>query len=188
MWLAMTAAMMTPAAAPWVTAYATLIAPRPGAPGRLRAWPFATGYAAVWSIFSVVMALTQATLATAGWLVGDRVGTAAGGVVLIASGAFQFTSLKAACLAHCRTPLSFFLAHWRDGAAGGFRLGASHGFYCLGCCWLLMTTGFALGVMNVLWMAALTAVVVVEQTAPRGPLLGRLFGGVLLAIGVRQLW
>jgi predicted metal-binding membrane protein len=116
------------------------------------------------------------------------VGYVAGGIGLVAAGLFQFTAIKAACLAHCRHPLSFFLARWRDGAAGGFRLGASHGVYCLGCCWLLMTTGFALGMMNIAWMVALAAVVVLEQASARGPVLGRLFGGVLIALGVRQLW
>jgi predicted metal-binding membrane protein len=187
-WLAMTATMMTPAAAPWVTAYATLIAPRPGTPTWVRAWPFAAGYAMVWSLFAIAMAATQAALAAAGSLAGDRVGGTAAGLVLIAAGVFQFTALKAACLAHCRNPLSFFLAKWRDGAAGGFRLGAAHGLYCLGCCWLLMPTGFALGLMNLAWMAVLTAVVLLEQATPHGVRLGRLFGGVLIALGLRQLW
>jgi predicted metal-binding membrane protein len=187
-WLAMTVAMMTPAVAPWVTAYATLIAPRSNGPAWIRAWPFVAGYGVVWSIFAVAMAVAQAALAAAGWLVGERVGYAAGGGVLIAAGSFQFTAVKAACLAHCRNPLSFFLARWRDGALGGFRLGASHALYCLGCCWLLMATGFALGVMNLVWMAVLAAVIVLEQAAPRGLALGRLFGVALIAMGVRQLW
>jgi predicted metal-binding membrane protein len=187
-WLAMTTVMMTPAVAPWVRAYATLIAPGPDRAGWLRAWPFVAGYAVVWAIFATVMAAAQATLADAGWLVSERIGDAAGGVVLMGAGAFQFTALKAACLSHCRNPLGFLLARWHDGAPGGFRLGASHGLYCLGCCWLLMITGFALGVMNLLWMAVLAAIVALEQAAPRGPLLGRLFGGTLIAMGARQLW
>lgn len=116
-------------------------------------------------------------------LADGRLGTSAGAVVLIAAGGFQFTRLKAACLTHCRNPLSFFLARWHDGPTGGLRLGLAHGLYCLGCCGLPMATGFALGVMNMAWMAIVAVVAVVEQVAPAGAFVGRLFGVLLIAIG-----
>ena len=91
--------------------------------------------------------------------------------------------LKGACLAHCRSPLGYFIARWQDGPIGGFRLGLSHGAYCLGCCWLVMLTTLAMGVMNLAWMAVLTMIVALEQVAPGGIWLGRGFGVLLIAWG-----
>jgi predicted metal-binding membrane protein len=113
-----------------------------------------------------------------------RVDARLGGAVLVAAGLFQFTPLKAACLAHCRTPLGFFLSSWRDGPRGAFRMGLEHGRYCVGCCWALMIVAFALGVMNLAWMAVLTLGLSIEKIAPRGPLVGRAFGALLTAWGV----
>src|SRR5678815_1456869 len=96
---------------------------------------------------------------------------------------FQFAPIRQACLTHCRNPLSYLLSRWHGGPPAAFRLGAVHGAYCLGCCWLLMLTGFAVGLMNLAWMAVLTIVVAVEQTAPGGVWLGRLFGVGLAAWG-----
>jgi predicted metal-binding membrane protein len=106
-----------------------------------------------------------------------------GGALLAGAGLFQLTSLKNACLERCRNPLSFFLTHWNEGRWGGVVMGLRHGADCLGCCWALMATAFALGVMNLLWMAVLTLVALVEKLAPRGALLGRAFGVVLIAWG-----
>jgi predicted metal-binding membrane protein len=184
MWLAMVVAMMTPTVLPWILAYATLVTPADGT----RPWQaiaaFATGYLTVWFGYSVTAAALQMTLARTGLLLGDRLGAALGGTVLIAAGVFQVMPLKAACLAHCRSPLSYFIARWRDGPIGGLRLGLSHGAYCLGCCWLVMLTALAMGVMNLAWMAVLTAVVVLEQVAPGGLWVGRVCGAGLLGWGV----
>jgi predicted metal-binding membrane protein len=111
------------------------------------------------------------------------------GAVLVASGVSQFVPLRQACLSHCRNPLTYFLARWRDGPAGGFRMGAVHGAFCLGCCWMIMLSGFALGVMNLAWMAVLTAMVCLEQLAPNGVWLGRAFGAGLAVWGlVLLMW
>jgi len=80
--------------------------------------------------------------------------------------AYQLTPLKNACLTRCRGPLGFFLEHWRDGRAGAARMGALHGAYCVGCCWALMAVLFALGVMNLAWMAVVTALIAVEKLLP----------------------
>lgn len=188
MWLAMAVVMMAPVALPWVRAYERMLAPAPGTVAWRRTLPFAAGYGVVWAVYSVVMALAQTSLSAWGRLVTGRVDVVAGAVVLVAAGAFQFTSLKAACLTHCRNPLSFFLARWHDGPAGGLRLGLSHGVYCLGCCWLLMATAFALGVMSLVWMAVVMAITVVEQVTPAGPLVGRLFGAGLIVSGLWRVW
>ena len=55
------------------------------------------------------------------------------------------------------------MTHWRDGAMGALRMGLRHGAYCLGCCWALMCVLFVVGVMNLVWVAVLTAFVLVEK-------------------------
>lgn len=189
-WFVMTAAMMTPVVAPWVRAYATLLAPGPRPDGR-RAWTsaaaFASGYAALWGVFSVAMAAVQLALASRALLLGDRVGSIAGGVVLVGAGLFQFSALKASCLTHCRNPLGYFLQHWHDGPPSGFRLGLRHGLFCLGCCWALMVTAFAVGTMHVTWMLVLAVVAVAEQTLPAGRAFARVVGAGLVAWGVWTL-
>ncbi|MCC7127100.1 MAG: DUF2182 domain-containing protein [Acidobacteria bacterium] len=185
MWLAMVVAMMTPTVLPWVRTYARLVAPAdaPSSAARYTV-PFVSGYAAVWTMFSVVMAGLQIALASSGWLSGDHLGTRIGGAVLIGAGVFQFLPIKQACLSHCRNPLSYFLARWKDGPIGGFRLGLAHGGYCLGCCWALMVTGFTMGVMNLAWMAVVTLIVVGEQVLPFGAAFGRTAGAGLVAAGI----
>jgi len=105
------------------------------------------------------------------------------GGLLVAAGVFQWTPLKRACLAACRSPLSFLMTAWREGRAGAFVMGFRHGLYCLGCCWALMALLFVAGVMNLLWVAAIAVVVLVEKVVPRGDLVGRLAGVVFVAAG-----
>ena len=100
------------------------------------------------------------------------------------AGLYQFTPLKQACLARCRTPFEFLSRHWRKGASGAFVMGIHHGAYCLGCCWVLMALLFVLGVMNLAWVGALAAFVLLEKLVPYGPLLGRLAGAALIAWGI----
>ena len=91
-----------------------------------------------------------------------------GGALLLTAGIFQWSPLKYVCLSHCRSPLGFLMAEWRDGAGGALRMGLKHGGYCLGCCWLLMGLLFVLGVMNLLWMAGIAAYILVEKVVPPG--------------------
>ena len=107
-----------------------------------------------------------------------------GGALLIAAGAYQMTPLKQACLQHCRSPVHFLSGHWRKGAGGAFRMGLGHGLYCLGCCWVLMALLFVGGVMNLLWIAALAAFVLLEKVIPRGVLVGRIAGGAMILGGL----
>jgi len=85
------------------------------------------------------------------------------GIVLIVAGAYQWTPLKQACLRHCRSPLAFLLHHWRQGAWGAVISGMRHGLFCLGCCWMLMAPLFVGGLMNLLWIAALALLVLIEK-------------------------
>jgi predicted metal-binding membrane protein len=105
------------------------------------------------------------------------------------AGAFQFTPLKDACLRACRHPASFMQRHYRRGTGGGFMLGARHGLFCVGCCWALMLVMFAAGAASLIWMAALTALMVHEKTRPSGAQTVPLTGVVLLAAGsTLMLW
>ena len=98
-------------------------------------------------------------------------------------GVFQLTPLKRACLAKCRSPLAFLIAHWREGRMGAFRMGALHGLWCCGCCSALMLLLFVGGVMNLAWAAALTIVTMVEKLVPRGERLAQAMGVALVAAG-----
>ena len=170
MWAVMMLAMMLPSAAPMILMFAAVArnrrrAARPYAPVAV----FVAGYVAVWSVFSVVAAVAQWLLHRAALLSPTMASSSAllGGTLLLAAGVFQFTPLKRSCLTRCRSPLEFITTRWRDTRGGAFRMGIEHGAFCAGCCWALMALLFVLGVMNILWIAALTIVVALEKVLPR---------------------
>lgn len=177
MWGGMAAVMMAPIVWPWLSAL------RKMAP-IAQVCAFAAGYAVAWGGFSVLMAAVQVGLASAG--VGSPLATqapvAAGGA-LILTGGFQFTRLKEACLAHCRSPFGYFASHWRPGVRGAVAMGAHHGLHCLGCCWALMALGLVVGMMDVRMMAVLMALMVVETSTPIGARLVRPIGAALMLAG-----
>jgi predicted metal-binding membrane protein len=144
------------------------------------------GYLAVWSAFSVAAAAAQAGLHAAALLSPAMAATTPllGGGLLIAAGVFQWTPLKHACLATCRSPLSFLMSQWREGGLGAFGMGVRHGLYCLGCCWALMGLLFVAGVMNLLWVTVIALMVLVEKVVPRGDTIGRALGAALAIAGV----
>ncbi len=167
-WQLMIAAMMLPSSLPLVRLYARA---SEGAPQRGRSMAaFIGGYAAVWSAFGLAAfgadTALHAAVAASPWL--ERHDWWIGGSVLALAGAFQFTSLKDACLDKCRHPGQFLMRYYERGPRGGFRLGARHGLFCVGCCWALMLVLFAAGVASLLWMALLTAVMIHEKTRPLG--------------------
>jgi predicted metal-binding membrane protein len=141
---------------------------------------FLLGYLTAWMGFSVLATLIQWGLLTAALLspMMESTSKALGGVLLLGAGLFQFSPLKYACLANCRSPMGFFATEWRDGAWGAFRMGLKHGGYCLGCCWALMGLLFAFGVMNLLWVASISGFVLLEKIAAGNQLVSRL-GGLL---------
>lgn len=109
------------------------------------------------------------------------------GATLIAVGVYQFSPVKDACLVSCRSPAAFLTWHWGPGLAGAARLGLLHGLYCVGRCWLLMALLFVGGVMNFLWIGALTLLVAAEKLLQRGPKIARLSGLLLILWGVWDL-
>ena len=109
------------------------------------------------------------------------------GALLLVAGVFQWTPLKQACLAKCRSPLSFLMTEWREGRTGAFVMGLRHGAYCVACCWALMALLFVAGVMNLLWVGGLAVFVFAERVLPGGPAVSRIAGTLLLVAGVVTL-
>lgn len=167
-WQAMTVAMMLPSSLPLVRLFAHASAGQPQPRRAMLA--FLGGYASVWSAFAVIALLGDVAVHRAieenAWLHAQQ--WAISGSVLALAGGFQFTSLKEACLRQCRHPAAFLLRYYERGTAGGFRLGARHGIFCVGCCWALMLVMFAVGAANLVWMALLAALMVHEKTRPLG--------------------
>ena len=189
MWAVMMVAMMLPSAAPVILLAAALDRQRGAADARRRSAFFAAGYLLVWFGFSLTATALQWGLDGAGLLsetmaTGNRV--LAGGVLVLA-GIYQWTPLKNACLAHCRSPVGFLMQHWRPDAAGAVAMGLRHGLFCLGCCWMLMALLFVGGLMNLLWVAAITLLVLVEKVAPWGGRMSRITGAVLALWGAGAL-
>jgi len=150
---------------------------------------FGFGYLSVWIGFSAIATFAQLALQRAA-LLSDALAASQPGfaaAILIVAGIYQLTPVKGACLMRCRTPLGFLMTHWRDGAAGAFRMGTDHGLLCLGCCWALMIVLFAVGVMNLVWVAALTAIVLIEKITRQGVILSRITGIVMIASGIYLL-
>jgi len=190
MWQAMMVAMMTPSSLQWILTFAAL-AGRTGGTRRGfgSAGAFAAGYFVVWLGYSIVAAALQTGIEHAGFLqVNGRLPAQAGGAVLMAAGLLYFTPLQRACLSHCRNPLTYFLARWKNGPRSGFAFGLTHGAYCVGCCWALMITGFAVGVMNILWMVFLTLLACLEKLAPHGDRIGAVAAAAMTIWGLVLLF
>jgi predicted metal-binding membrane protein len=185
MWGAMTLAMMLPSAAPMILTYAEIAETAARKNARIVSpLVIAAGYASVWLAFSLLATVMQIVLTRAALL--DSGTTSASeilaGVIFIGAGVYQFSVFKHACLTHCQNPFPFFFTNWAATTGGVFRLGLKQGLYCLGCCWAMMLVMFAVGVMNVAWMAGLAAVMTIEklQGARR---FSHGVGVVLIAIG-----
>ena len=187
MWAVMMVAMMVPSATPMIFTFASVnqrrrAAARPFVPVGI----FLLGYIVVWTAFSAVAAYAQWWLHRAALLSPAMAATSPllSGGLLIAAGLFQWTPLKHACLQGCRSPLSFLMSEWREGAGGAFSMGLRHGAYCVGCCWALMALLFVAGVMNLLWVAVIALFVMAEKIMAKGELVGRIAGIVLIATGI----
>ncbi|MEY2532210.1 MAG: hypothetical protein QOF29_120 [bacterium] len=163
-WVVMMAAMMFPSVSPTVALYARMAK---------RRWPlaplvFSAGYLVTWTaaglaayaLFAVVRDAFGSQLA---W---DSAGQWVAGGTLLVAAAYELTPFKDVCLSKCRSPLGFLLGAWRDGTSGAFRMGVRHGAWCVGCCWALMASLFALGVMSLAWMALVAALIALEKTLP----------------------
>ncbi|TIL25928.1 MAG: DUF2182 domain-containing protein [Mesorhizobium sp.] len=194
MWWVMMVAMMAPSAAPTILLYARVhrhalvqaqIQDKLAPTG-----VFMAGYLLVWLGFSVAAAALHWLLEREAFVSAAMMSSQSrwlSGIVLIAAGLYQLSPLKNACLSHCRTPTAFLSRHWRPHALGALRLGALHGAFCVGCCWMLMALLFVGGVMNLVWVAALAILVLVEKVFPAGQWVGRAAGIALIAWGSATL-
>jgi predicted metal-binding membrane protein len=181
-WVVMMAAMMFPSVAPTVSLYARMSRrTTPAAP-----LLFAAGYLVTWTAAGVVayglFDLGRALLGER--LAWDELGRWLAGGTLLVAAAYELTPLKDVCLAKCRSPLGFLVGSWRGGLAGALNMGARHGAWCVGCCWALMASLFALGVMSLAWMAFVAALIALEKTLPWGRAVTYATAFVLLVLGL----
>ncbi len=190
MWWVMMGAMMLPSAAPMVLLYGRVLRQRGEGKAIGPTWVFLAGYLLAWLGISAALTLVQLLATGAGIIDSTTMRSSSrllAGGTLIAVGIYQFSPVKDACLVSCRSPASFLARHWRPGIAGAARLGLVHGLYCVGCCWLLMALLFVGGVMNFLWIAAITLLVATEKLTQRGPFVSRLTGLILITWGAVKL-
>jgi len=191
MWWIMMIAMMLPSAAPMILLYAKVTRTSSDEAiahvGLLPVAFFTLGYVLAWAAFSAIATALQWAFESIGVLspmMMNSTNQLFAGLILLFAGVYQLTPLKQACLKHCRGPIGFLLQHWRPGTWGAFRMGVSHGAYCLGCCWGLMAILFFGGIMNLYWIIGLALIVLLEKLLPVGPSLSYVTGGLLSIWGV----
>jgi predicted metal-binding membrane protein len=179
-WALMMAAMMLPAVAPTVAAYRR----RAAGPGATPA--FAAGYLVAWLAAGLLAyALVEGVRSLElGFLAWEEAGRYVAGGVILGGALYQLTGPKDACLRRCRDPQAFLAEHWQPGHLGALRMGMEHGGFCVACCWALMATLFALGVMSIGWMALVAALIAAERLLPWKTIAGR---GVAVVLALLAL-
>jgi predicted metal-binding membrane protein len=184
-WVVMMAAMMFPSVAPTVALYSRMTRQR----SLLSPLLFAAGYLLTWAIagvlaFGIGVALNSISHDLFAW---DRAGRWAAGATLVVAAAYELTPLKDVCLGKCRSPLGSLLGSWRDGWTGALQMGAKNGAWCAGCCWALMASLFALGVMSIVWMAVVAGLIAFEKMIRWRRVASFGTAAVLLALGLLVL-
>ena len=184
-WVVMMAAMMFPSVAPTVALYSRMSAQQ----SPLLALVYAAGYLVTWTgagvlAFAIAKAASPVTGDVLAW---DRAGRWLAGGTLLLAAVYELTPLKDVCLGNCRSPLGLLLGSWRGGAWGAVRMGMTNGAWCVGCCWALMASLFALGVMSVTWMAVVAGLIAVEKTLPWRRVATYGSAALLVALGVLLL-
>jgi len=184
-WVVMMAAMMFPSVAPTVALYSRMTRKR----SLLLPIVFTTGYLVTWAVagavaFALVTGVGRISDNALAW---NHAGRPVAGTILILAAVYQLTPLKDACLGKCRSPLGLLLGSWRDGRSGAFHMGAKNGAWCVGCCWALMASLFALGVMSVAWMVFVAGLIAIEKTIPSRRLATYGTALILLSLGVLLL-
>ena len=184
-WVVMMAAMMLPSVSPTVALYSRMMRAR----SRVEPLLFVLGYLVTWALAG---AFAFALAVVGGRIDGDlltwtRAGRWLAAATLLAAAAYELTPLKDVCLSKCRSPLGLLLGSWRDGWYGALRMGVANGGWCVGCCWALMASFFALGIMSVVWMAIVAGLIAIEKTLPwrRAAVYGT--AAMLLALGALLL-
>ena len=191
MWWIMMIAMMTPSAAPVILLYARAYRREQKlgkiGSGLVPTQSFLLGYLVSWMAFSAAATCLQWSFERAGLvhaMLMWSINASFSAVLLIVAGVFQFSALKNACLAQCRSPAQFLAGNFRSGVSGAFQIGFKHGLFCLGCCWALMALLFVGGAMNLVWIAGLTILVLIEKMSRAGPAIARAAGLLMIASGI----
>jgi predicted metal-binding membrane protein len=184
-WVVMMAAMMFPSVAPTIALYSTMTRSR----SPLSPLAFAGGYLGTWAgagllAFGLGTAVGRLPGDPLAW---DSAGRPVAAATLVVAAVYELTPLKDVCLRRCRSPLGTLLSGWRDGPTGALRMGARNGAWCVGCCWALMASLFALGVMSVVWMAVVAGVIAIEKTVPGRRIVTYATAALLLVLGVLLL-
>lgn len=190
MWWAMMIAMMLPSAAPMILLHAKVDrgtrASATRADESLPTVMFIVGYLLAWGFFSAIATTLQWVFERSGLLshtMMNSTNNMFAGIILLFAGLYQLSPVKQACLRQCQGPIQFFSKHWRCGPAGALRMGLRHGFYCLGCCWGLMSILFFGGIMNLYWIIGLALLVLLEKLIPVRRRLTSVIGGLLAVWG-----
>jgi len=186
MWSIMMVAMMIPSATPMIIIFATVNRQRSNKQGPfIPTWVFVLGYLIAWTVYSALATIVQWGLHVSALLTHTLVITSPflAALFLVAAGVFQWTPFRDACMIRCRSPFGFIMTEWREGHRGALIMGLKHGVYCVGCCWMLMILCFVLGVMNMLWMATLTAFMVLEKVIDN-KWISRIAGMILVVWGL----
>jgi predicted metal-binding membrane protein len=184
-WVVMMAAMMFPSVAPTVALYSRMTRTR----SALSPLCFTAGYLVIWAgagalAFAIAFAGGRIAGDVLAW---DRAGRWIAGATLLVAAVYELTPFKDVCLGKCRSPLGFLLGTWRDGRTGALQMGAKHGAWCVGCCWALMASLFALGVMSIAWMAIVAALIAAEKLLPWRRVATYTTAAILIALGVLLL-
>jgi predicted metal-binding membrane protein len=185
MWAVMMTGMMLPSATPMILLF-TMVQRKQGTRPILMTGTFAAGYLIIWGGFAVAAAGLQVELEQMALLTPSLAFASKrlAGITFLLAAAYEFSPLKNRCLTQCSSPLSFITVHWRPGIAGALRMGVVHGAFCLGCCWALMLLLFVAGVMNLLWVALLAVLVLVQKVLPHQRTTTIVTGGAMLIAGV----
>jgi len=183
MWALMSLAMMMPTLVPALGVYDQL-----GDCGAGNWRGFAAlvgGYFGIWLIFAMAGSSAQFFLTQQSLIAPDGSSQSLWltGGLLVFAGAYQFSTLKDACLTQCQQPLTFFMQYWRPGTVNAFNMGVRLGALCLGCCWALMALGFVGGTMNLVWMGVATVFMTIEKLPDIGRYVSRPTGVLLLLAG-----
>jgi predicted metal-binding membrane protein len=185
MWAVMMVGMMLPSASPMILLF-IMVQRQKGSTPVLMTAIFAAGYLLIWGGFALVAATLQTELEKGALLSPSLtfVSTRVAGMTFLLAAAYEFSPLKNRCLTQCSSPIGFITSHWRPGIAGALRMGLSHGTFCVGCCWALMLLLFTAGVMNLLWVAVLAVIVLVQKILPYPRMATTIAGTALAALGL----
>ncbi len=190
MWSVMMTAMMLPSATPMILIFSTVNRKRHLSGNQIvPTWIFLSGYLLVWIGFSIMATGAQWGMHTLSLISPELkiINPLVSGIILMAAGIYQFTSIKDVCLKNCQSPLGFIMGNWREGKSGALLMGLKHGMYCIGCCWAFMLLLFVAGVMNLLWVAVIASFIFLEKVAPIKHLLSRAAGFLLVAWGLGMM-